>query len=99
MAERLYEFIMRVKLAGGARGRTITRGAQFDCPTTSFLFERFFMRRILASFLCIGLIISPVWADGPSRAKLGAKMPNLVLEGDKSQQLALHDLKDKKAIV
>jgi len=44
-------------------------------------------------------MISPVCADGPSRAKLGAKIPNLVLEGDKSQQLALYDLKDKKAIV
>jgi peroxiredoxin/mono/diheme cytochrome c family protein len=57
------------------------------------------MPRIIAPLLALVLIVSPAWADGPSRAKLGAKVPNLVLQGEKGERLALQDLKDKKAIV
>src|SRR6266404_8033739 len=57
------------------------------------------MRRILASFLSLVVLASPASMNDPSRAKLGAKIPNLVLQGEKDQRLALHDLKDKKAIV
>jgi peroxiredoxin/mono/diheme cytochrome c family protein len=57
------------------------------------------MQRILASFLTFACVVAPAWAEGPSRAKLGEKIPNLVLQGEKNERLALHDLKDKKAIV
>ncbi len=57
------------------------------------------MRRVFASLLGLALVAAPAWADGPSRAKIGEKIANLELQGDKGQRLALHDLKDKKAIV
>lgn len=38
-------------------------------------------------------------ADGPSKAKLGEKIPNLLFHDEKGQARALYDLKDQKAIV
>lgn len=60
--------------------------------------------KILAPMLLIALAACPAWAQGakeatPSKAKLGERVPNLTFVGDKDQKLALHDLKDKKAIV
>src|SRR5262245_22092029 len=68
-------------------------------PAQPHSLKRSFFMRILASFLSLVLIASPVLAGGPSRAKLGEKIPNLELAGEKGERLALHDLKDKKAII
>lgn len=57
------------------------------------------MRSLLASLLCLAACSAPAGAEGPSRAKLGEKIPNLIFHGDKGKEFALHDWKDKEAIV
>jgi peroxiredoxin len=59
------------------------------------------MRRNIARFALLALLAcsAPTWADGPSKAKLGEKIPNLVFHDAAGKQHALHDLKDQKAIV
>lgn len=57
------------------------------------------MMRIFGSIVALAFFVAPAFADGPSKAKLGEKIPNLQFEGEKGAKLALHDLKNKEAIV
>lgn len=57
------------------------------------------MRR---NFLALAMLVTlsvPALAEGPSRAKLGEKIPNLVFHDEKGQAHALYELKNQKAIV
>jgi peroxiredoxin/mono/diheme cytochrome c family protein len=59
--------------------------------------------RVLASFVALALIavfVAPLRADSePADAKLGKKIDNIIFTDAAGKTTALHDLKDKKAIV
>lgn len=57
--------------------------------------RRYFFCLVFAWFLVIAPLAR---ADAPSRAKLGTKIPNLTFTDASGKRLALHDLKDQKAI-
>lgn len=58
--------------------------------------RRIWLAGLVGALLCGQTVAAQ---DGVSRARLGAKIPNLTFQDEAGKPLALHDFKDKKVIV